>query len=141
MPSLSGNKFARLLMRTVSKAAILIGLSLVNAAAVADDQVSIRIYNDEADDIILSVYDMNAQPPAMVVADQRINGFAWIPVSVTAGAVGKGHLKWIVRTVDPDFRRCGYREMRRVANDALVSVSANSSCRWAANGVRPQQVQ
>ena len=141
MPSLSGNKFARLLMRTVSKAAILIGLSLVSAAAVADDQVSIRIYNDEADDIILSVYDMNAQPPAMVVADQRINGFAWIPVLVTEGPVGRGHLKWIARTVDPDFRRCGYREMRGVASDALVPVSAISSCRGAANGARPHQVQ
>jgi hypothetical protein len=141
MPSLSGNEFARALMRAVSKAAILIGLSLMSAAAVADNQVNIRVYNDQADDILLSVYDMNAQPPAVVVADQRINGFAWIPVSVAAGAVGKGHLKWIARTVDPDFRRCGYREVRGVASDALVSVSANSSCRGVQNGVRPHQVQ
>jgi|SRR5580700_1948785 hypothetical protein len=141
MPSLSGNEFARAFMRAVSKAAILIGLSLMSAAAVADNQVNIRVYNDQADDILLSVYDMNAQPPAVVVADQRINGFAWIPVSVAAGAVGKGHLKWIARTVDPDFRRCGYREVRGVASDALVSVSANSSCRGVQNGVRPHQVQ
>jgi hypothetical protein len=132
MSSLSGNEFAT---------AIFIGLSLMSAAAVADNQVSIRIYNDDADAIVLTVYDLNAQPPAVVVAGQRINGFAWIPVSVTAGAVGKGHLKWIARTVDPDFRRCGYREMRGVATDALVSVSANSSCRGAANGVRPHAIQ
>ena len=128
-------------MRTLSKVAIFVGLSLMSAAAVADNQVSIRIYNDEADDIVLSVYDMNAQPPATVVAEQRISGFAWIPASVTAGAVGKGHLKWIARTVDPDFRRCGYREMRGVESDALISVSANSSCRGAVNGVRPHPVQ
>jgi hypothetical protein len=128
-------------MRTLSKAAILIGLSLMSAAAVADNQVSIRMYNDEADDIVLSVYDMNAQPPALVVADQRINGFAWIPLSVAGGAVGKGHVKWMARTVDADFRRCGYRELHGVASDALVSVSANSSCRKVANGVRGHLVQ
>jgi hypothetical protein len=128
-------------MGTLTKAAILIGFSLMTAAAVADDQVSIRIYNDEADDIVLSVYDMNTQPPAVVVAGQRINGFAWIPLSVSAGAVGKGHLKWIARTVDPDFRKCGYREIHGVANDAVVSVSANSTCRKAANGVRGHLVQ
>jgi hypothetical protein len=139
MPSYGATGF-RGRMRTLGKAAILIGLSTMSAAAVADNQVTIRIYNDDADDIVLSVYDLNAQPPAAVVADQRINGFAWIPVSVTAGAVGKGHVKWVARTVDPDFRRCGHREMRGVASDALVSVSANSSCRKAA-GVRPHLVQ
>ena len=119
-------------MRTMSKAVISFGLPLmllVTAAAVADDPVTIRIYNDDADDIVVSVYDMNARPPEAVIANQRINGFAWIPVSVTAGAVGKGHLKWIARTSDPSIHRCGYREMHGVANDALVYVSLDSSCR------------
>jgi hypothetical protein len=115
----------------MSKAAIILSLSLMllaSVAAVAEDSVMIRIYNDGADDIVLSVYDMNAQPPA-VIANLRINGFAWIPVSVTSGATGKGHLKWVARTVDPTFQRCGYQEMRGVTDDALVYVSANSSCR------------
>jgi hypothetical protein len=116
----------------MNKNVTILGLSLIllgNAAAIADDPLTIRIYNDEADDIVVSVYDMNAHPPQPVVSNQRINGFAWIPVSVTAGAVGKGHLKWIARTVDPGFRRCEFQEMRGVANDALVYVSADSSCR------------
>jgi len=128
-------------MRTVSKVAILIGLSLIGAAAVADNQTTIRIYNDDADTIVLSVYDLNAQPPAEIVAGQRVNGFAWIPVSVTAGAAGKGHVKWIARSVDPDFRRCGYREVHGVVNQAVLSVSANSICRKAANGVRGRLTQ
>jgi hypothetical protein len=128
-------------MSTLSKAAILIGLSLMSAAAVGDNQMSIRIYNDDADDIVLSVYDMNARPPALAIAGQRINGFAWIPASVTAGALGKGHVKWIARTLDPDIHRCGYREVHGVANDALVSVSANGTCRKGANGVRAHSVQ
>ena len=102
---------------------------LVSTAAVADDSVLIRIYNDDMDDIVLTVYDMNAQPPEEVIANQKINGFAWIPIAITAGAVGKGHLKWIARTADSGFHRCGYQEVHGVANDSLVIVSVNSSCR------------
>jgi hypothetical protein len=115
----------------MNKAAFILGLSVmlsVSAAAVADDPVTIRIYNDNADAIVVSVYDMNAQSQQAVIANQRINGFAWIPASVTAGAVGKGHLKWIARTVDSGFHRCGYQEVHGVANDALVYISVNSSC-------------
>jgi hypothetical protein len=118
-------------MRTMKKAVIIFGLSLmllVSAESVADDSVMIRIYNDDPDEILLSVYDMNAQPPEAVIANQRINGFAWIPILVAAGAAGKGHLKWIARTVDPDFHRCGYEEMHGLENDAFVYVSVNSSC-------------
>jgi hypothetical protein len=73
---------------------------------------------------------MNAKPPKAVVVNQRINGFAWIPaILVMAGAVGRGHLEWIARSVDPGFSKCGYREMREVENDTSVYVSLNSSCR------------
>jgi hypothetical protein len=119
-------------MRIISKAASILSLSLmllVSAAAVADDPVMIRIDNDSADDIVVTVYDMNAQPTQAVIANQRINGFSWIPISVTAGAMGKGHVKWMARTIDPSFRRCGYQEIHGVANDALMYVSVNSSCR------------
>jgi len=116
-------------MHTLSKVAVILGLSLISAAAVADDPVTIKIYNDDADDIVLSVYDMNAQPPQAVIASQRISGFAWITTSVSAGAVGNGHVTWIARTVDPSFRRCGHEELRGVVNDTSVYVSVNSSCR------------
>ena len=119
-------------MLTMSRTVIIFTVSLMllaSAASDADDPLMIRIYNDDADDIVLSVYDMNARPPGAVIANRRINGFAWIPIPVTAGVVGKGHVKWIARTVDPGFHRCGYQEMRGVADDALVRVSANSSCR------------
>ena len=47
-------------MHTLSKAVILLALSLMSAAVVADDPVTIRIYNDDAADIVVSVYDLNA---------------------------------------------------------------------------------
>jgi hypothetical protein len=121
-------------MLTMNRTFIILGLSLMllaSAEAVADDSVTIRIYNDDADDILLSVYDMNAQPPEAVIVNQRINGFAWIPILVAAGAAGKGHLKWVARTVDAGLHRCGNKEMHGLENDALVYVSVDSSCRRA----------
>jgi len=119
-------------MRTNIQAVILLGLSLtamlLTAAARADDAVSLRIYNDGADNMVVTVYDMNAQPPGAVLASQRINGFAWIPVSVTAGAVGNGHIMWIARTADASFHRCGHQEMRGLTNDDSVRVFADSQC-------------
>ena len=119
-------------MRTNIQAVILLSLSLttmlLTTAARADDTVSIRIYNDGADNMVVTVYDMNAQPPGAVLASQRINGFAWIPVSVTAGAVGNGHIMWIARTASASFHRCGHQEMRGLANDDSVEVFADSKC-------------
>jgi hypothetical protein len=107
----------------------LIGLLMmfVSATVVADDPLMIRIYNDDADAIFVSVYDMNAQPPEATIGE-RINGFAWIPFALAAGAAGKGDLQLIARTADPGFHKCGYEEVRGVANDAAVYISANSSC-------------
>jgi hypothetical protein len=116
----------------MSKAVFIAGLSLMllmSAAAVAEDPLTIRIYNDDADAIVVSVYDMNAQSPEAVIAHQRINGFAWIPISVAAGAAGKGHVKWFARNVDSSFHLCGSQEVHGVAYDALVYVFADSSCR------------
>ena len=118
-------------MRTISQLVIILSFSLTllgTTAAVADDTVSLRIYNDGADDIVVTVYDMNAQPPGAVLASQRINGFAWIPVSVTAGAVGNGHVTWSARTADASFHRCGHQERRGLANEDSVRVFADSSC-------------
>jgi hypothetical protein len=91
--------------------------------------VAIRIYNDDADDMVVSVYDMNVQHSDALITTQRINGFSWIPMTLKADAVGKGDLRLIARTVDPDFHKCGYKEVRAVGNDAAVYISANSRCR------------
>jgi hypothetical protein len=119
-------------MRTNIQAVILLSLSLttmlLTTEARADDTVSIRIYNDGADNMDVTIYDMNAQPPGAVLASRRISGFAWIPVSVTAGAVGNGHILWTARTGGAGSHRCGYQEMRGLANDDSVRVFADSKC-------------
>jgi hypothetical protein len=118
-------------MRTTGRSITLLTLStmlLVTAAAVADDTMTVKIYNDSADDIVVTVYDMNAQPPGAILASQRINGFAWIPISVTPGAVGNGHVQWTARTADVSSRRCGHQDKRGLANDDSVRVFADSAC-------------
>jgi hypothetical protein len=118
-------------MRTIIHPVIILNLTLMllpTVAAPSDDTVTIRIYNDGADTMVVTVYDMNAQPPGAVLASQRINGFAWIPVSVTAGPVGNGHVMWIARTADGSFHKCGDQDRRGLANDDSVGVFADSRC-------------
>jgi hypothetical protein len=117
-------------MRAMRQPVIILGFSLMllTATAAMGDTVTIKILNDGADDIVATVYDMDAQPPGAAIVNQRINGFAWIPVLVTAGAAGNAHVRWIARTADASFRRCGHQVRRGLANDATVHVSANSRC-------------
>ena len=122
-------------MRTLVQPVTLLSVSLLlmlmlllTTAALAADMVTIRLYNDGGDDIVVTVYDMNAQPQGAVLAGQRINGFAWIPVLVTAGAVGNGHIVWTARAADASFHRCGHQERRGLANDESVRVFADSAC-------------
>jgi hypothetical protein len=117
-------------MRTMRRPVTILGFSLMllTATAAIGDTLTIKISNDGADAIVATVYDMNAQPPGAVIVNQRIEGFAWIPALVTAGAAGNAHVRWTARTADASFRRCGHRERRGLANDATVHVSANSGC-------------
>jgi hypothetical protein len=103
-------------------------LMLSTATAAIGDTLTIKVLNDSADAIVATVYDLNAQPPGAAIVNQRIEGFAWIPALVTAGAAGNAHVRWTARTADASFRRCGHRERRGLANDATMHVSANSSC-------------
>jgi hypothetical protein len=119
-------------MRKLGQPAIILGALLAvlaSATALGDDTVSIMINNDGSDDIIVTVYDMNAEPPAPVILSQRINGFAWIPASVTASAAGTGHVRWTAIIAEPHFQhRCGHHEVRGLVDDDSVRISADSLC-------------
>jgi hypothetical protein len=103
-------------------------LSMGGPPARADDTVSITIANDNTDDILVTVYDMNTSPHAKVLDGQRISGFASVPISVTAGAGGTGHVYWQATNLDPDTPQCGHRDKARLANGDSVHVSAHSQC-------------
>jgi hypothetical protein len=105
-----------------------LALMLLAATAAIGDTVTIKIYNDGPDTIVATVYDMNARPPGVAIVNQRISGFAWIPVLVAAGDAGNAHVRWTATTVDANFRRCGHQDRRGLANDASVQVFADSRC-------------
>jgi hypothetical protein len=105
-----------------------LALMLFTTTTAIGDMVTIKIRNDGSDDIVATVYDMNARPPGVAIANQRINGFAWIPVLVTAGNSGNAHVRWIATAGDASSRRCGQQDRRHLANDASVRVFANSRC-------------
>jgi hypothetical protein len=124
-------------MRKLGRPAAILGLLLavsVGGALGGEDRVAIRISNESTDDIVVTVYDMNATPPEAVVLRQRINGFAWIPASVTAGATGTGHVRWTATSAGAygaagaERPRCGHYDKRGLANDESVGVFANSGC-------------
>jgi hypothetical protein len=118
-------------MRKLGQPAVILGLLLTLSAgtsAVGDDMVAIKVSNDSTDDILVTVYDMNAEPPGAVVVRQRISGFAWIPVSVTTGRAGFGHIRWTATSAVAGQHRCGQRDTRGLGNDDSVSVFADSQC-------------
>jgi hypothetical protein len=106
----------------------LLGFVLTGGAALADDGVPIKITNDGTTDILVTVYDMNTVPHRIVVSGQRINGFSTVPISVTAGPDGMGHVSWTATSVDHETRLCGHENALDLGNDALVNVHADTNC-------------
>jgi hypothetical protein len=120
-------------MRKLGKPAAILGFLLTllaGSTAIGDDVVglTLRISNDGTDDILVTVYDMNADPPGAVIVRQRINGFAWIPVSVSAGRAGFGHVRWTATSAVSGVHLCGQHEMRGLGDEDSVPVSADSPC-------------
>ena len=118
-------------MHKLGQSAVILGLLLTlsaGATAVGDDMVALKISNDGTDDVLVTVYDMNAEPPGAVIVRQRISGFAWIPVSVTAGRAGIGHIRWTATSAAAGRHQCGQRDTRGLGNDDAVPVFADSPC-------------
>jgi hypothetical protein len=118
-------------MRITSTAAVILGISLapfVGGPARAGDTVPIRLYNDGSDPIVVTVYDLNAEFPRPAVTSQRIDGFAWIPLTVLAGADGSAHIVWSARSGDESFKRCGQREMEELGDEETVHLFTDSDC-------------
>lgn len=116
-----------------------LGLMLVllgTGTASGDDTLGIRVYNDTAEAIVVTVYDMNAAPPGPVLIRQTIEGFAWIPASLTPGFEGNGHVRWIAETAGRNFHRCGHAERRGLGDEAILRVFTDSDCVKAASWLR-----
>jgi hypothetical protein len=124
-------------MRITRNAAIALGTLfalLASGLARAGDTVQLRLYNDGADSIVVSVWDVNARSPGPAVISETINGFAWIPVVVNAGTDGNGHIVWTARSGDEAFIRCGRQDMDGLGEDESVRIFVDSGCGRMARG-------
>jgi hypothetical protein len=103
-------------------------LTFAGAGAFADDKVPITVTNDNNDDVIVSLFDMNTTPRTKLLSHQRINGFASVPIAVTADANGNGHVYWKARSSGSDTPKCGAKDKPGLSTDASVHVYAKSAC-------------
>jgi hypothetical protein len=118
-------------MRKLGQPAVILSLlltTLVCATAAGDDDVTLRINNDDADPVLVTVYDMNAEPPGAVVFKQTISGFAWMPVSVSSDGEGRGHVRWTATSAVAGPHLCGHHGDRQLRNDESVRVFADAPC-------------
>jgi hypothetical protein len=100
---------------------------LVAGAAFGDQGVSVNITNDGTQDIIVTVYDVNAGPGRKVLTNAHINGFTSVPVSLVGDANGQARVRWTATSTDGVSRTCG-QSTDVVNNDGTVHVHADSTC-------------
>jgi hypothetical protein len=100
---------------------------LSGSGAWADEGVSVKIVNDGTQDIVVTVYDVNAGAGRKVLTNERINGFTSVPISVVGDANGHANLRWTATSTDSVSRKCGHATAV-VDNDGSVNVHADSSC-------------
>lgn len=105
-----------------------LALTLTGATTFGDDQLDVRIYNDTVDEIVVTVYDMNAGSPRPVLTRQVIDGFAWLTTSVTPSTGSDGHVRWVAQTIGTAFHKCGSGENGGLRTNAMVKVYADSRC-------------
>jgi hypothetical protein len=114
--------------RTINAALILAVTLLVTGTAFGGEGVQVKITNDGTQDIVVTVYDMNAKPRAILLQNARINGFTSVPLSAIADATGRANLAWTATSADPTSTKCGHDDTRGLGNDSAIHVHADSSC-------------
>lgn len=111
------------------KAALILALPLLLiGTALGGEGVKVKITNDGTQDIVVTVYDMNAKPRAILLQNARINGFTSVPVSAIADATGLANLAWTATSADTKSTKCGHADTLGISNDSAVNVHADSSC-------------
>jgi hypothetical protein len=115
-------------MRGNFKTAMILASLPLMGTALGGEGVQIKITNDGTQDIVVTVYDMNAQPKRIVLQNARINGFTSVPISAIGDAAGRANLSWTATSTDAASPKCGHADSVSLGNDSAVNVHADSSC-------------
>jgi hypothetical protein len=117
-------------MRSSMKAASVCCLALLTGAALGGGGVAVKIANDGTEDVMVTVYDRSVNPSRVVLANERINGFALVPIFLVGDGTGKAKVSWTATSIDAVTPRCGHADT--VAdNGGTVNVHANTECSGA----------
>src|ERR1700753_3803184 len=101
---------------------------LATGTALGGEGVQVKITNNGTQDIVVTVYDMNANPHRILLQNARINGFTSVPVSAIADATGRANLSWTATRTDATSKMCGQADTLGLSDDSAVNVGVNSSC-------------
>jgi hypothetical protein len=116
-------------MRRETKVGLILALAfLINGTALGGEGVQVKITNDGTQDIVVTVYDMNADPHRILLQNARINGFTSVPVAAIADATGRANLSWTATSTDATSKMCGQADTLGVADDSAVNVRVDASC-------------
>jgi hypothetical protein len=116
-------------MHTVGRFPFVAGVSsLLFARAFADGGMPITIINDNPDTVLVTAYDENVTPPAALLSSREINGFATIPLMITPGPDGTGHIRWNAVSADSFVGLCGHMDRPQLPANIVVHVYAKSNC-------------
>src|SRR5471030_1354140 len=93
----------------IAAALIFVTLPLLTmGTAFGGEGVQVKITNDGTQDILVTVYDMNAQPQRILLQNARINGFTSVPISAIGDATGRANLSWTATSTDAASPKCGH---------------------------------
>jgi hypothetical protein len=106
---------------------IVVSAVLVSAQSFAGD-VTITLNNGTTNSLLVTVYDMNVQPPLKILSSALINDNASITVSITLDASGQGKVAWTATTVDRDMRACGSGHKSNLNDGDSVDVNTDYDC-------------
>ena len=117
-------------MRREIKAGLILAVAsfITGTAALGGEGVQVKITNNGTQDIVVTVYDMNANPHRILLQNARINGFTSVPVSAIADATGRANLSWTATSTDATSKMCGQADTLGLSDDSAVNVGVNSSC-------------
>jgi hypothetical protein len=119
-------------MRTLNRPTIALGFLtfwlICSSASGGDDILTITIYNNTSDNLLVTVYDQNTSPAQRVLSTTAIYGNASLPVSISPDGSGMGHLSWTAMTIDHDMRKCGHNDKSGLNDGDIVNVHADSDC-------------
>lgn len=118
-------------MRVAHKGLLLVcvPLLLLSATAIGGlNGIDVTIANDSTDDVTVTVYDLSTRPNSVVLANQRLNGFTRVPVSLSPDETGRGNLSWTAVRADPRSLKCGHATHEGLLDSASVAVHADTEC-------------